>query len=167
MDINRQNFYSGLLFIAIGLIFGVGALRSLSFGMAASMGPGCFPLLLSALLLLLGGWIVLGAIKKARSRPAPAASAGESGILRSWRPLVCVLAANCVFGILLKGIPAWGIPAQGLIVSIYALTFIASLASKQHRAGQALALGSILAAGCYVVFIRLMGLPVAPWPDYL
>jgi hypothetical protein len=52
----------------------------------------------------------------------------------AWKPLFFILAANFTFGILLGGLPSIGIPAMGLIVGIYALTFIASLAGNEFNA---------------------------------
>ena len=49
----------------------------------------------------------------------------------AWRPIVFVLGANIVFGILLAGLPKFGIPAMGLIMAIYALVIIASLAGDR------------------------------------
>ena len=52
----------------------------------------------------------------------------------AWKPLFFILAANFTFGILLGGLPSIGVPAMGLIVGIYALTFIASLAGNEFNA---------------------------------
>lgn len=54
MKSEQRDFYLGLLFIVISLVFGVSSLVTLPLGTFASMGPGSFPLLLSSLLLLLG-----------------------------------------------------------------------------------------------------------------
>ena len=44
----------------------------------------------------------------------------------AWRPIVYILGANLVFGILLGGLPSIGLPPMGLILAIYALVTIAA-----------------------------------------
>lgn len=55
---------AGALFIAVGVFFGIYALRTLEMGSLVEMGPGLFPLCLCVLLTLLGIGIVI------ESRPA-------------------------------------------------------------------------------------------------
>lgn len=163
MPIHRQRLYSGLLFIAIGLVFGLGAVRNYPIGTASHMGPGYFPLLLSIVLTLLGiGTLIEGLKLSADAEPAPADAPRYA-----WRPVFLVLLANAAFAVLLKGVPALGIPAQGLVVSTYAVVLIASLGGEEHHWGHALVLATVLAASCYFVFIRAMGLIVPAWPSYL
>ena len=57
MSGNTQDIGAGVIFIAIGLLFGVGALH-LELGTALRMGPGYFPLILAGLLVALGLAIV-------------------------------------------------------------------------------------------------------------
>ena len=51
----------------------------------------------------------------------------------AWKPLVFIIAANLLFGVLLGGLPSIGLPAMGMIVAIYALTIIASLAGDEFK----------------------------------
>jgi hypothetical protein len=44
----------------------------------------------------------------------------------AWKPLFFIIVANLLFGVLLGGLPSIGLPAMGLIVAIYGLTFVAS-----------------------------------------
>ena len=70
---------------------------------------------------------------------------------------------NFTFGILLGGLPSIGVPAMGLIVGIYALTFIASLAGTEFNAKAVFVLATVLAAGSWVAFVWALKLqfPVA------
>lgn len=163
MPVHRQRLYAGLVFIAIALAFGSGALHRYPAGTAASMGPGYFPLLLSGLLLLLGLAALLQALRlRARAHPLQAAQ----GPRPARRPVVFVLLANIAFGVLLTGVPALGIAAQGLVISIYAVTFIASLARPAQRRRETFVLATVLAAGCYLIFIQGLGLAVPAWPSF-
>jgi len=163
MPLYRQRLYSGLLFMAIGLAFGWGAVSRYPIGTAASMGPGYFPLLLSGVLLLLGLAAVLQALRLRGRQPRELDASAPRHALK---PVIFILLANIAFGVLLTGIPALGIPAQGLVISIYAVTFIASMAGEEHCHGQTFVLATVLAAGCYLIFIQGLGLTVPAWPDY-
>ena len=55
----------------------------------------------------------------------------------------------------------------GLIVGIYALTFIASLAGDRFNFKEAIVLASILAVLSYLAFIKLLNLQFPVWPAFL
>ena len=54
MTINSKDAVAGVLFILLGLGFGLNAWLNLNLGTSLRMGPGYFPLLLSGLLVLPG-----------------------------------------------------------------------------------------------------------------
>lgn len=166
MKSEQRDFYLGLLFIVISLVFGVSSLVTLPLGTFASMGPGSFPLLLSSLLLLLGLTTFLKSLRTCRRNRKHKDSDIKNNV-KSWRPLVCILAAVFLFGFLLKGIPAWKIPAFGFIAGIYAAIFVTSYANSQQHFRQTFVLATVLALGCYFIFIRLMGLVVPVWPVFI
>ena len=60
---NRQDFWSGVMFIALGLGFAWQA-SSYQMGTAARMGPGYFPFWLGIVLALLGAIVLLGSMSK-------------------------------------------------------------------------------------------------------
>ncbi|SHE29838.1 Tripartite tricarboxylate transporter TctB family protein [Lampropedia hyalina DSM 16112] len=158
---NQKDFVAGLLFTVVGVAFALGA-RHYPVGTAARMGPGYFPMLLGVLLAVLGVAIAL----KAVLRRGDAASDGAIGPW-AWRPLLMVLSANFAFGVLLVGLPGLGIPSMGLVVAIYALVLLASLATRPVRWGETLGLATVLAVGSYLVFIRGLGLVLPVWPQGL
>ena len=53
MTVNTRDIGAGLIFIAIGILFGLGSI-GLEIGTALRMGPGYFPLVLAGLLVGLG-----------------------------------------------------------------------------------------------------------------
>ena len=78
-----------------------------------------------------------------------------------------MIGANLAFGVLLGGLPSIGLPAMGMILAIYALTIISSLAGEQFRLRDVLVLSTILAAGSYVAFIWALKLQIQVWPTFI
>jgi hypothetical protein len=123
---SQKDFFAGLMFLAVGVAFAWGA-TTYNIGSGAKMGPGYFPLLLGILLAIIGMVITFEALTVETQD-------GEKIGKWAFKPLFFILAANFTFGVLLGGVPSMGIPAMGLIVGIYALTFIASLAGNEFNA---------------------------------
>ena len=156
---SQKDFFSGLMFMGIGTAFAWGA-TEYSIGSGARMGPGYFPLVLGILLALIGSAI---AVKATMVETEDGDKIGPW----AWRPLCFILGANVVFGILLAGLPSLGIPAMGLIVAIYALTFIASLAGTEFNAKGVFVLATVLAIGSYVAFVWALKLQFPVWPSFI
>ena len=156
---SQPDFYSGLMFVVAGIAFAWGA-TNYTVGDAARMGPGYFPLMLGILMALVGAVITFTALGKTDT--------GEEKIGKwAWRPLVYVIAANVIFGILLAGIRDWGIPAFGIVIGIYALTFVASMAQADWKFKPTLVLATALAIGSYLVFVLALKLQFPVWPDFI
>jgi hypothetical protein len=85
----------------------------------------------------------------------------------AWKPLAYVLGANLAFGVLLGGLPSIGLPAMGMILAIYALTIISSMAGAHFKLRDVLVLATILAAGSYVAFIWALKLQIQVWPTFI
>lgn len=156
---SQRDFFSGVLFSAFGAAFAWGA-TTYEVGNAARMGPGYFPLIVGLLMVFMGLLITI------KSLSAETEDGEPIGRI-AWRPLVFIIGANLVFGVLLAGIPSWGLPAMGLIVAIFALTFIASLAGDQFKAKEVFVLAVVLAVGSYVAFELALKLNFQIWPAFL
>jgi len=156
---SQKDFWAGLMFMAAGIAFAWGA-TNYTIGEGARMGPGYFPLVLGCILALIGLFVVFEAM-------VVETEDGEKIGAFAWKPLFFIIGANIVFGICIGGIPKLGIPALGLIVGIYALTFIASMAGDQHRNKEVLVLATVLAILSYVAFIWLLKLQFPVWPSFL
>lgn len=156
---SQKDFFSGLMFTAVGGAFAWGA-TSFEVGTAARMGPGYFPLMLGILL------AILGVIVTVRSLSQGGPDGDKIGAF-AWRPLIFVIGANLAFGVLLVGLPSVGVPAFGLIVAIYALVIIASLAQPGFQLVPTLILATILATGSYLAFVKLLSLQFPVWPSFL
>ena len=156
---SQQDFWSGLMFMGVGIAFAWGA-TNYTIGEGARMGPGYFPLVLGILLTLIGLFITFEAM-------VVETEDGEKIGKAAWKPLFFIIASNLVFGVLLGGLPKLGIPAMGLIVGIYALTFVAALAGEEFKAKEVAILATVLAIGSYLAFIVLLKLQFPVWPTFI
>lgn len=156
---SQKDFYSGIMFTTIGIVFAWGA-TNYSIGTGARMGPGYFPLILGALMALVGVAISVKAL--VINTPD-----GEKIGKWAWKPLFFVISANLVFGLMLGGLPSLKIPAMGLIAGIYALTFIASLGGEEFKLKEIVILATLLAIMSYLAFIVLLKLQFPVWPTFI
>jgi len=156
---SQKDFFSGLMFMGVGVAFAWGA-SSYTIGNGARMGPGYFPLVLGVLLAFLGGIITFKAL-------VVETMDGDKIGSFAWRPLIFIILANVVFGALLGGLPSIGLPSMGLIAGIYALTFVACLAGEKFNFKEAFILATILAVFSYLAFIKLLNLQFPVWPAFV
>ncbi|AEG94302.1 tripartite tricarboxylate transporter TctB family protein [Ramlibacter tataouinensis] len=156
---SQKDFAAGLMFLVVGAAFAWGA-TTYSVGDAARMGPGYFPLLLGILLAVLGVMITF------QSLVVETEDGHKIGAI-AWKPLGFIIGANLLFGLLLGGLPKLGIPAMGLMVAIYGLVFVASLAGDRFRPKEVAILATILAIFSYFAFIWLLNLQFPVWPSFL
>ncbi|MDN8617456.1 tripartite tricarboxylate transporter TctB family protein [Variovorax ginsengisoli] len=158
---SQKDFLSGLMFTCVGLAFALGA-TNYTIGSGARMGPGYFPLLLGTMLAIGGGVVMLGALTAGSGAPG-----GDPVGRIAWKPLALIIGSNLVFGVLLGGLPSIGVPAMGLLVAIYALVVVSSLAGTRFSLKSALILGTILAIGSYLTFIIGLSLQFQVWPTFI
>jgi hypothetical protein len=145
---SQKDFWSGLVFIAIGGAFAWGA-TAYRFGDSAAPGPGFFPLGLGLLLALLGGVVLFTAL----TIESPGGDPIEG---LEWRPLVLLLAAVAIFGAAL--------PRLGLVASLPLLVLLSGLAGDEFRWRDALLNAVVMTTGSWVVFILVLKLPLPLWP---
>jgi uncharacterized membrane protein len=144
---NVKDLGAGLIFIAIGVVFGLASM-GLEIGTALRMGPGYFPLVLAGLLVALGLAIV------ARSFGHEA----TDQLVVPWRGLVLILAVPIVFGLTVRGL--------GLAPALALVVLISAFASRRMSVPLALALALGLTLFCVLVFSFGLGLPLrlfGPW----
>ena len=156
---SQKDFFSGLMFMGVGVAFAWGA-TTYNVGEGARMGPGYFPLMLGILMAVLGAAITFTSLV--------VESVGGDKIGKwAWKPLIFVILANLIFGVLLAGLPSLGVPAFGLIVAIYALVFIASVAETGWRVKNTFILATVLAIGSYIAFVVVLKLQFPVWPSFI
>lgn len=156
---SQKDFFSGLMFMAVGIAFAWGA-TTYKVGDGARMGPGYFPLMLGVLLAILGAVITFKAM-------VVETEGGDRIGAWAWKPLFFIITANVIFGVLLGGLPSFKVPAMGLIVGIYALTFIAAMAGEEFKFKEVLILATVLAIISYLAFIVLLKLQFPVWPAFI
>ena len=156
---SQKDFFSGLLFMAAGTAFGWGA-TDYRLGTSAHMGPGYFPLLCSLILALIGLAVCIKSL---------AVETADGDRIGRWapRPLVFIVLANMVFGILLGGWPALGIPAFGFVPATVATILVAAGAGPRFRLREATVLATVLALGSWLVFVQGLGMQLQSWPDFM
>ena len=155
---SQKDFFSGLMFMCVGVAFAWGA-STYTIGNGARMGPGYFPLVLGVLLTALGGAITFTSL-------VVETQDGDKVGKFAWKPLIFIITANLVFGACIGGLPSIGLPPLGLIVGIYLLTFIASNAGDSFKFKENVILATILAIMSYLAFIVLLKLQFPVWPAF-
>ena len=156
---SQKDFFSGLMFTVVGVAFAWGA-TTYSVGSGARMGPGYFPLMLGILMAVIGLGIMFSGLTVETED-------GEIIGKWAWKQVIYILGANLAFGVLLGGLPSIGIPAMGLIIAIYALVLISSLAGSEFNFKKVLVLATVLAIGSYVAFIWALKLQIQVWPTFI
>lgn len=146
---SQRDFWSGLMFVAIGLAFAWGA-TAYRFGDSSEPGPGFFPFGLGLLTALLGLVVLLKALIVERPDGDPIGAV-------AWRPLASIVGAVALFG--------WVLPHFGLIVALPLLVVCAALAGDEFHSGEVLAAALALTVLSWAIFVFGLGLtiPVAPW----
>ena len=148
---SERDFWSGVLFIAVGIGFGIGA-NSYSLGSSARPGPGYFPLILSVIMMLLGAIVLF------KSLTIETEGGDPIGAI-AWRPLIVVVVAITVFGLLL--------PRLGMIITVPILIFITSLAGDEFRWRGVLISAIVLTLFSWLIFVYGLKLTIPVWPRFL
>ena len=156
---SQKDFFCGLMFVLVGVAFAWGA-TNYKVGDGARMGPGYFPLLLGVLMATLGGVITFKAL-------VVETEDGEKIGSWAWKPLFFIIAGNLMFGLMLGGLPSIKFPSFGLIVAIYALTFISANAGEEFKFKEVAILATVLAVMSYLAFIVLLKLQFPVWPAFI
>ncbi len=142
-----KDFYAGLMYAVVG----VGAIviaRGYNMGSSVRMGPGYFPTVLGALLLLIGVVSMLRAFSRR----------GEAIDPFFWKGLALVLGSVVLFGVLVRG--------AGLVPSLILMVLLSAWASDKFKLRTALILAAVSALFSALVFVKGLGLPlslIGPW----
>jgi hypothetical protein len=148
---SQRDFWSGLMFIVAGIVFAVGA-TNYSMGSSARPGPGYFPLILSVIMAILGAVVLF----KALTIESPG---GDLVGHIAWKPLIVIVVAITVFGLLLERL--------GMVVTIPILIVLSSLAGEEFRWRGVLLSAVVLTFFSWVVFVVGLKLTIPLWPKFL
>ena len=146
---SQRDFWSGLMFVCVGLAFAIGA-TNYSMGNSARPGPGSFPLILSVIMAILGGVVLFKALTIETEDGDPVGG-------MAWRPLIVIVLAIVVFGLAL--------PRLGLLLTVPLLIFIVSQAGDEFRWKEVLANAVVLTVAAWAIFVLglKLTLPLYPW----
>ena len=148
---SQKDFWSGLMFLAVGIGFAWGA-TNYSFGAAARPGPGYFPFGLGILLAILGGFILFESL-------VVETEDGEPIGAWAWKPLIIITFSVALFGFIL--------PRLGMLISLPILIVVCSLAGDEFHWKDALISIVVLTVGSWLVFIKGLSLVIPLMPSFL
>jgi hypothetical protein len=165
---SERDFWSGLMFLAVGVGFAIGA-TNYSMGpacpandpcaanlwarlsqLSAHPGAGYFPLGLAIILAVMGAVVIFKSL-------TIESEGGDKVGAFAWRPLVVIVIAIAVFGAMLEPL--------GMLISVPVLIFIVSLAGDEfHWKGVAIA-AVTLTIFSWAIFVwgLKLTIPVLPW----
>ena len=147
---SERDFGSGLMFTAVGLVIAVGA-RHYHIGGSVNPGPGYIPLLLGALLAMLGGVVLF------KSLTIETEGGDAIGDI-AWRPLLAIVGGVVVFGGVL--------PRLGIVITVPLLVVIASLASTPFKWKGVLAQAVLLTLAAWLIVVLGLKLNIPLWPMF-
>jgi hypothetical protein len=145
---SERDFWSGLMFLVVGIAFAWGA-TTYNFGTSARPGPGYFPFGLGVILALLGAFIVFEALTIET----------EDGELIggfAWKPLFVILASVGVFGFIL--------PRLGLLISMPVLVLLSSWASDEFSWKASVINAAVLTVFSWLIFVKGLALTIPVLP---
>ncbi|RQO57392.1 hypothetical protein DBR47_16375 [Paucibacter sp. KBW04] len=145
---SQRDFWSGLLFVIVGLVFALGS-TNYSFGSSAQPGPAYFPFWLGVLLTVLGGMVLFKALSIESEGGDPIGKI-------AWKPLLILLGAIVFFGLAL--------PRLGLVVTLPVLVTLSALAGQDFHWKDALLNSVVLTVGSWVIFVWGLKLVIPVWP---
>ena len=140
-----KDFWAGLMFLAFGVGFAWVA-QNYQMGTSVRMGPAYFPTVLGGILALIGIAIVIQSL----------AAAGPPVPKFYFRPLVLIVFAVVIFGVLLKPL--------GLVLSLALLVGIGAFGGFEFKSKEVAILYVVLAIFSVWVFVKGLGLPIPVWP---
>lgn len=146
---------SGAFLILVALFFGWQT-TGLELGTSLRMGPGYFPMVLSALLFVMGV-LVLGKALRGPTIAGPETDTTGTGTI-AWRGILFILPTPIFFGLTVRGL--------GFVPALFLATLIASQASMRMKPLAALVLALLVTVFSTLVFSYALGLPFrrfGPW----
>jgi len=153
---NPRDFWSGVIFFALGAAFAIiakgdpfGIFPGYPIGSASRMGPGYFPFVLATILAVLGLIITFLSI----------ATHSEPVEKFAIRPLIFILGAVVIFGLLVK--------VLGFALGIVVLVMVSAYGGHEFKFREVLIMGIILAVCSVLIFVYGLKLPFPVWPEFV
>jgi hypothetical protein len=148
---SERDFFSGLMFVVVGVVFAIGA-TSYSMGSSARPGAGYFPLILSVLMTILGSIVLFKSLT--------IETEGGDRIGRfAWRPLLVIVGAIALFGVTIN--------LLGMVLAVPLLVVITSFAGEQFRWIGVAVNAVVLTIFSWLVFVVGLKLTIPVWPPFI
>jgi hypothetical protein len=144
----RKDLLAGLIFIAFGGLFALGA-TGYGFGDPVRPGPGFYPLVVGALLVVLGIAIIVRSAVEEDDGPVT---------MPSWRAVALIVGGLVVFALTVRG--------AGLVPATFLAAVLASLASRNTSPLGGVVMAAGLTALSVLIFVVALSvrLPLlGPW----
>ena len=143
---SMKDFSAGLMFIAIGGLFAMGA-SQYPMGTAVRMGPAYFPSILGWGTVALGFMVFVESFLVDDEKPTPV----------KWRPLLLVIASVMAFAALVN--------TGGLITATVVLIITAALGGHEFKWKEAIISAVLMSIMVWAIFNKALGLPfkLFPW----
>ena len=148
---SQRDFFSGLMFLVVGVVFAVGA-TNYSMGTSAKPGAGYFPLILSVLM------AILGAVVLFKSLTIETEGGDPIGAI-AWRPLIVIVLSIAVFGATINRL--------GLVLAVPILIMISSLAGDEFKWLGVILNSVVLTAFSWLIFVYGLKLTIPLWPSFI
>ena len=148
---SQRDFFSGLMFLVVGVVFAVGS-TNYSMGTSARPGAGYFPLILSVIMAILGAVVLFKSLTIETEGGDPVGAF-------AWRPLIVIVASIAVFGVAL--------PRLGMFATIPLLIIMVSFAGDEFSWKGVIANCIVLTAGSWVIFIWGLNLTIPLMPAFM
>ena len=148
---SQKNFWSGLMFVAVGIGFAWGA-TNYNFGSSARPGPGYFPFGLGIIQALLGAFLLFESL-------VVDTEDGEPIGKWAWKPLTTITLSVAVFG--------YALPKFGMAIALPLLVILCSLAGDEFRWRDVLINSVVLTIGSWFIFIFGLKLVIPLWPVFI
>lgn len=148
---SEKDFWSGLMFIAVGVGFAWGA-TSYTFGSSARPGPGYFPFGLGVLMAILGAMVLFKALTFE-------VEGGDKIGPWAWKPLGMITLTVAIFG--------WTLPHIGMFIALPILVVVAAMAGDEFHWKDVIINSIVLTVGSWVIFIYGLNLTIPLWPAFI
>ena len=148
---SQKDFWSGLMFVVVGLGFAWGA-TNYSFGTSARPGPGYFPFGLGILMAIMGAMVWFGSITVETEDGDPIGPI-------AWKPLIIIVASVVMFGLIL--------PRLGLLISLPLLIIVSALAGDEWHWKDSVISVVVLTLGSWLIFFKGLSLVIPLWPTFM
>ena len=148
---SQKDFWSGLMFVTVGLGFAWGSLEY-SFGSSARPGPAYFPFGLGLLLAVMGAAVWFASITVETEDGDPIGAI-------AWKPLLIITGAVVMFGFIL--------PRLGMVASLPLLIIVAALAGDEWHWKDSVISVVVLTLGSWLIFIKGLSLVIPLWPKFI